>query len=143
MKFIVLTLVSMTKYKKTLAYLVVVLGLILLANATSANAASKGSTSFRVGTKPVERTIKTGIALDHYALVRVYVDGKQIESNDKEGCSLFFYRAWLTTELRSCESWDYIKVKTVNNGAKTNRVKVTWEDYGAEEDSDAKRRSHG
>lgn len=129
MKFIVLTLVAMTKYKKTLAYLVVVLGLILLANATSANAASKGSTSFRVGSERVDRTTKYVNSDDDYIRIHVYVDGDEIDliETRNDGCLAYFYRSGVSVRLNTCKADEHMAVRAVNASDATKRVTVKWE----------------
>lgn len=116
------------RHKFTRAYLLAVLFLLFIVN--TARAAENGRTTFKVGSKPVERVVQTNVPDDHAIFIRVYIDGKQADEGMRQGCSIYFHRAWVTVRVTSCESWDYVKIRATNTG-KTKRVTFVWEDFGA------------
>lgn len=128
MKFYGPKLWSMTKYKKTLAYLVVILGLVLLANAANADAASKGVTSFKVGSERVDRTTTLSNDGDEYVRVHVFIGGRETDliETRHDACLAYFYGSGVSVRLNSCKAGERATIRAVNASDTIRRVTVKW-----------------
>jgi hypothetical protein len=127
------------RYKRTLAYLLVIFGLVILAGAAKADAATKGSVSFKVGTERVDRTTSF-VNADVFLIVAVYINGREFDLDETHGhrCLGYVYDNGVTVRLDSCKTGERMTVRAVNASDTTKRVTVKWEQYSAP--TDGKRR---
>lgn len=143
MKYLTKYAMSMTKhnrYKRTFAYLLVILGLVILAGAARADAATKGSVSFKVGSERVERVTNV-VNNDGYMSVSIYIDGhesKNIEIEPSHDCRGYFYRSGVSVKLDTCKTGEHMKIAAASASG-THRVTVKWAELGSS-DSNSKRR---